>query len=1639
MTKGSGQPRASWRKSTRAVAPNALPNAYGADDFGSRGRSRRRLLFQVSALLTLAVGLSVILASYLLRKPDLDVPFVFAGVSESKLRTTNDPLYAPPNPFAAEDARLLRDWFRERADQHLVFVGNPVEQTGTMAGTTEDQPTLINAVVRQLGKLPPGGPNGDMIAVFVTAHGIVDDQNDEPYLIVGDSSSDDVATWVSLSELLSGIKSKLETKDSRLRDARVLLFLDACRGGSIWDWGKLDQSFTDRCREVAARVAPERIAVIASCGDGQRSWWDPRRGQSLFGRAIVEALTGRADLDGNDMITVEEIAKYVSDQVATDARAIWSADQLPELLTASAAEWKVIRRPDAVAPPASIDFDIERVRKSLARINGLWHRHNGVAKMPHPPLVTQPLAWSVLEKHLARLDQLALAGTSYQGEFDMHSAACETLVTQLESGAPGLPTRSVLPELRLSEYFHGPAKLGETENEFAKAWQKDPVPDKVPVPPGLDEQQVMEILWPWLAEKNFDAQSMATIGVLLDPLASRNGTPVRLLETQLIRLSTSPDLTSAVIGRAGSIISAHRASRDALLTPDLRASFWIRQQLASLDTQRMMLSDTALARGSSEGAQERLNRLVENEYAGLKRDGTRISDAYRLRDRMLHEVPRLTETLLADVGAFADEERDQNSTQLIRAATDAVRCLDAALRLTKADDPPRETQQFRDASRSAELALGRLRQRVDQRVSAVSVRVAGDESGLRKTFALLQGSGVNDAGGRAQLHDRLLNLLAQDAGESQSKGESHLNVSPNDIDAWLTMNGKHPWTYWLNETAVLSCGQADVPVKSEGAPNNEGTVSTPSGSLIEQGSLIRRWTGELRLADDSETHQRPDLLSHEGRPLAIVRQDVDELETKYRSRTILLTNRPANVERALDDRFKLDLQLFSMDHARRTVHEFWCEARRGESPFFPSAAKRLLSVQTFSPNVRQMDGRNMDDYLAQAISVANDQETLVARPDGDFSQGVLLDSVGSRAVPFVIDRPGVVPDGGLSIWTSNQSPLLMMERDQMRLTTSLNLPPGITKSDDKFPVTTFFRGLRRTGGLDIKHLDNGRTTLFRLEPYVRPTAVVESDAEASEKVVIVFDCSLSMKGGRLTDAQNALVAYLKVLQKRQSSAGLVLFGHRYYWELDNQGFLIPDPNAQGTKYKTIAVRDGKILRMRSLGLQEVADHHPDFDVEVAVDLQKLDGQHLNRMIKEVFGTTAFGATPTYQAIDKAYDVLGGNSGHIVVLTDGIPELTKNRPQALRNIAMQKFQQRKKDVRLSIVNFDNPKKQVALLNDFPGTVVDARDGRELSEKLQNTLEATIVSWKDERGSISPEVDLDTIVSPDRWPPPDANVAEGQPVRPAVTYLIEAVKRSTSQRAVGTVQVEGGEAFRMFVRDNQLRHRAYPREDHIVEDLRVDGPDAGKFSVVALSPDRNDNRELTLRLVLESREAGDFTVRPNDVWIDLVGTDADDRRRIEYAISLAEFEPGQAVPVILARVKDWPDWAIRLQIDCSIRFGDNAAPRVPLPLSSGRGITLKPVEGFKFAVDQNKTNGHQVKITESFASDTSTDRLRIIPQPLPNEGSVTLYRDNGIVIHEFRYNEPQDSPQAFVTKRSQILDGASIRARTRQPIAIRIDGR
>ncbi|MFO0880756.1 MAG: BBP7 family outer membrane beta-barrel protein [Gemmataceae bacterium] len=227
-----------------------------------------------------------------------------------------DVQFAPLN-YCGNDARLigqvLETHVRIPADQIALLTE---EQTDPSRHPRREN--LIREVQRQAEQCRPG----DTLLVFFSGHG-VSDATGQVILATQDCLKKEAATT---GVPVQWLKETME----RCQATRKLLLLDCCHAGAARNAEQPDTA------QLAPCFAHARgLVTLASCAVSELSHEWPEVRQGLFTYFVAQGLKGKADLDGDRIVDVDELYKFVYDRVSTTARKIKNVQQHPQIYRGS--------------------------------------------------------------------------------------------------------------------------------------------------------------------------------------------------------------------------------------------------------------------------------------------------------------------------------------------------------------------------------------------------------------------------------------------------------------------------------------------------------------------------------------------------------------------------------------------------------------------------------------------------------------------------------------------------------------------------------------------------------------------------------------------------------------------------------------------------------------------------------------------------------------------------------------------------------------------------------------------------------------------------------------------------------------------------------------------------------------------------------------------------------------------------------------------------------------------------------------------------------------------------------------------------------------------------------------------------------
>ncbi|MEM9586689.1 MAG: vWA domain-containing protein, partial [Planctomycetota bacterium] len=923
---------------------------------------------------------------------------------------------------------------------------------------------------------------------------------------------------------------------------------------------------------------------------------------------------------------------------------------------------------------------------------------------------------------------------------------------------------------------------------------------------------------------------------------------------------------------------------------------------------------------------------------------------------------------------------------------------------------------------------------------------ADDEGGLRRAFAMLAGSAVggqNDA--RYRLLQRVLDLASDEISDVGRQASSQSVSASEDREALVALpaTNLHPWTGWLNEV-----GGVELP-------------QVTAGDLRGEGAILRKHAAQMLMTNNQEPLETARREANSGSSAAVVRRRMAAWDTQIRARSVAALTSRCDVASAGGQRESIDLQLFFMRHAKRTLAEFWCGPRRGDAPFFPDAANRLLRAVSRTTESRLpaiLDGEDLSQSIAAATQAVQSGRTLKPLADP-----VLYEDVRGSNVEVTLATSTGLPDGHVAIWPQPGAPSAMrLARDDVNAQSMaqqhpVRIPKDLGGNVLGLEIDAFFRGLRRQGSIGLNRRGQGVTTLFRLPRYDAPRVIVTRDRQQKIPVMIVFDCSNSMNdGGKLDAAQRALINFLDQLAPEDGSegdfqVGLIAYGSQWGWQ--------DDPTRPGTQL--IDRRRGGLTQYKAWdgGAQEnwlplnapASAGNPNRDVVLIQTLGRrgLTNERFLELAGKIGSLEAIGVTPVYEAIDRAYEVIVGRgrseTAHVIVLTDGKPFVAASKG------SVDPFRLRARDIvnkhpwiRLQIVGYDLPSAKQTFQEALgpPGqsgqdSVFDWIDaGREdLEQAFMSSLPRPRVKWTNRGKAISSEASLGQPQRIQGWPPVELNVADNRPVRPAIPRSVTVTGLSDFRsgkiaQAQADVQVEGGEYFHLKLRGETLVHDRYDFSSQAKKQLQMSGYLSDQYKVTMLQPGRLEAGKMTLPIVIENASPESFTRRPTDIWVELK-TSNNRGEQSFYVVNLPQYRAGRRVPVLECTVANWPVGASLVSMRAWIRF--EPAKQTELPLDRIGQPIADLFDNVEFLIQRSSTaeGGSQLKVTERHAGGSSPNRFRVLTAPLPSEATIQTFKDQ--VVRTFVFEQPYPDLRATVSEADDIKADAMT---NQQPESIQV---
>jgi hypothetical protein len=214
---------------------------------------------------------------------------------------------ARPLKYAVNDALAFKQYLKNyigMPEDHIFFLSN-------QNATRDNIQSLLGT------KLKRKASKEDTVIIFYAGHGAVETDPSNPdgdgfekYLLPYDANLNDLyTTSISMDEVRKIFQ--------RIRSDRLIFIADTCYSGASGGRtmvasktrANLSDKFYERISKGKGRV------IISSCSANEISKEDDNLQHGIFSYYMLEGLKGRADQDGDGIITVSELFSYISRKV----------------------------------------------------------------------------------------------------------------------------------------------------------------------------------------------------------------------------------------------------------------------------------------------------------------------------------------------------------------------------------------------------------------------------------------------------------------------------------------------------------------------------------------------------------------------------------------------------------------------------------------------------------------------------------------------------------------------------------------------------------------------------------------------------------------------------------------------------------------------------------------------------------------------------------------------------------------------------------------------------------------------------------------------------------------------------------------------------------------------------------------------------------------------------------------------------------------------------------------------------------------------------------------------------------------------------------------------------------------------------
>jgi len=1430
------------------------------------------------------------------------------------------PFPFPPNAWSQEDVHAFRPLNQLTIDLH------------ELPGAQNTKHLILKGLEDRLQKLRDDLDNyffyrPKCLILYLSLHGAVDGAG-LPCLVPPGASLTDSREWLPLADVLARLK---------ILPANLpkLVILDASRLPAAWSLGQLYNGFTDGLGRAAQESEIQNLVILNSTSPGEAAWPSTELQGSIFGRSVLEGLSGNADERGNKngWVSLPELHRYVYEQVGLWTQKHRNDQQRPWLILppGDAKKFQVdltwATRSGARGPERSEPWKAP-VEESV--LSEFWDARDRLQALPR---LRQPDPWSLhdLEQKILWLEQLTQAGEGYR---DLAQKAEAEIRSTLETmQAPPLLTRPAAHSLALGAREH---------------WLDPPPPpteESSGEPPPLNYLQRAEKAW-----KEFRELPRAD---RLPEVLKQVGSPEVGLEPGCIEIHFLNMLANYLEPSAWQhpnavkeALACRQLADQAAVPADERVLHFIRPLVDSGDASRRAAEDRLFV-GEPKALEEALGlwSKATQDYQQAVQLSEKLAVAFAVRDQSWRELPALALWLTRPLpesqnGDVYDTLVDLRLSPLIDQTRELAKLVEPR--------PGGEIKLAEVLSQTQSVAqeLNLLRQEYERECNRLLAEASDDQQTWRDLADALAVPLMTSVQ-REPLRQKMLSIAQQLAtrddpthsGRAASSAEPvapDLAKVPRQLERAAERWKRHPLLSFLNSEEGALGGEIKLPETTAVARGEKLMRMTALQGqesrkrLLEIPQEVNRWLEQSRRA----------LVDQDA---LTCREPASRADREIRQALAVWFPQPSLVPSA--ELLKLDRQFLFVGEAVRTMKDYWGPLSPEDSPrnaFYLLAgydylrsAEGLFSGEQISWSKQSRDVKSALDLHGLAWDglafKAIDPEAVLDRDQALVGHSFTIDLAPNLALPLGQAALFVREDQPQMKVATKSIPQVKDNVTIQRLASPVQVgpagthqaPPGLYRLADldgqgpRFQAYYWYRGhvkrdpfnvIRSQGGIE---LDVPRLT------YDAPRVTVTAQGQKRGSLIFVLDCSGSMnevlKGEaagqrRLSAAKEALGTMLKRLANTGDfDVGLFFFAHRVVYAVNEH----VDP-----KRRTLKLDKGLpiVQTVDTYRLRTPEDVFPHNDVEEIIKLGPFGETEFAKARIELEDVRPTGVTPLYPSLKQALqvfrDVRGGSVRAVVAITDGkdlqwVPDELKSRfpTKVEKEDVIQASKQI--GVPIHIVGFDIDTKEKGaagveyqqIAQKTGGSYEHVDNARGLAQKLEDLLGQAAF----EVASNGLPVNDEPIPLQEPFSIPNFSTS-----RP--NYEIRVLQGKTTPTLKASVDFVGGEALELILNRElqKLEFRRYGDGDTVFSNERLVSPDGKSEFVYGLHRPLWDGQSLLrFRMSLQNANPTLFSRHPSEVWAEITPLIPErGERRDTIVVYDLTWENKRPAPIFNAIVSNWP---------------------------------------------------------------------------------------------------------------------------------------